>query len=380
MRLHKRSFCELRAHCHTALTSGSISAKTTLPTSPSASSPRGTLPPPVKGSKRSLGRCALLRIQPAIVGTSQVFPPGYRKGEICRTDETFTMFAIGSASTCVKSVAMSLLQIGEIFGHDISLPGLPHPVQNRIFHPCAIRGNNCAKQSRNNPLSICSFTDGQSATVVCPVRFLEKGKMFKSAANIAFGAGVSCVAVPEFHLLEVVRKGRKSKIGKVDFLLVKMEAGAAVDFAPLEVQAVYISGNSIRPAYEHYLESGQLSEGSMRRPDFRSSAQKRLMPQLALKVPIFRRWNKRFFVAVDQTFFNALPPLKERSVGNSEITWLVYDFQRQQHGGFEMQAPTVIHTIWDDVQEALREGEPPEREDLLRQLTKKASKQERFTT
>ncbi len=204
--------------------------------------------------------------------------------------------------------------------------------------------------------------------------------MFRNAASIAFGAGASCAAIPEVRLLEVVRNGKKTKIGKVDFLLVKLEAGVAVDFAPLEVQAVYISGNSVRPAYDRYLRSGRVSEASMRRPDFRSSAQKRLMPQLALKVPIFRRWNKRFFVAVDRTFYGELPTLKERSLGNSEITWLVYDFQRQAQGGFQMQAPRVIHTVWDDVQEALREGEAPEREDLLRQLTKAAIKQQKFNT
>jgi hypothetical protein len=273
---------------------------------------------------------------------------------------------------------MSLLQIGEVFGHDTSVPGLPHPVQNRIFHPCPIRGNDCAKQSKKNPLGICSFTDGQTATAVCPSRFLERGRMFRDAAAIAFGSGVTCTAIPEVRLLEVVRNGRKRKIGKVDFLLVKLVADQAVDFAALEVQAVYISGESIRPAYDHYLKTGRVEEDSKRRPDFRSSAQKRLMPQLGLKVPIFRRWGKRFFVAVDQTFFNALPTMKEQSLGNSEITWLSYDIRRQKQGGFQMQEPTVTHTIWDDVQEALREGKAPEKQELLNQLTLDASKQPHF--
>ena len=42
--------CGLRRHFHTALTSGSNSPSTTLSTSPSESTPKGTLPPPVKGS------------------------------------------------------------------------------------------------------------------------------------------------------------------------------------------------------------------------------------------------------------------------------------------------------------------------------------------
>lgn len=275
---------------------------------------------------------------------------------------------------------MALLQIGEIFGHDTSVPGLPLPIDNRKFHPCPIKGNDCAKQSRKNPLGICTFTDGHSATAVCPTRFLEKGILFRDAAKLAFGEDCTCVAVPEVRLLEVVRHGKKKKIGKVDFLVVKLENEKAVDFAAVEVQAVYISGDSIRPTYERYLKTGKLDSDSLRRPDFRSSAQKRLMPQLALKVPIFRRWGKRFFVVVDDTFFNALPPMRSHSIGNSEITWLAYDLKRQPSGGFQMETPRITHTIWDDVQNALREGTAPEKEELLDQLTSNAHKFKRFKT
>jgi hypothetical protein len=65
------------------------------------------------------------------------------------------------------------------------------------------------------------------------------------------------------------------------------DQGDPADFAALEVQSVYISGTSIRPAFEAFLETGTLTEDCERHPDFRSSAQKRLMPQLSLKVPVF---------------------------------------------------------------------------------------------
>lgn len=204
--------------------------------------------------------------------------------------------------------------------------------------------------------------------------------MFRDAARLAFGPGSTCVAVPEVRLLEVKRKERISKIGKVDFLLAKLVNGEAVDFAALEVQAVYISGKTIRPAYERYLRTGSLSEASKRRPDYRSSAQKRLMPQLALKVPIFRRWGKRFFVVVDQTFFNELPSMRAQSAGNGEITWLSYDIAREKEGGFSMKEVTVTHTIWDDVQDALREGKAPEQQELLAQLTKESKTRRKFET
>jgi hypothetical protein len=272
---------------------------------------------------------------------------------------------------------MALLQIGEVFGHDTAVSTTRH---RKNLHPCPFRGNECAKGNKQNPLGICSLTDGRIATVVCPVRFLEGGIMFRDAARIAFGKGARCVAVPEVRVLEVVRDGKRKKIGKVDFLLARVEGGKAVDFAALEVQAVYISGNSIRPAFDHYVKTGVLIEEGKRRPDFRSSAQKRLMPQLALKVPIFRRWGKRFFVATDSTFFSELPPMNPQSAGNSEVTWLSYKFERQPGGGFHMQSPNVVHTLWEDVETALREGKAPEKTELLAQLTESAKKLLPFTT
>lgn len=104
------------------------------------------------------------------------------------------------------------------------------------------------------------------------------------------------------------------------------------------------------------------------------------MPQLALKVPIFRRWDKRFFVAVDSTLFETMPKIPTQAAGNAEVTWLVYSFARQDGGGYQMSEPFVQHTLWDDVLQALREGQPPERNELLGELTSRAKKRTSFRT
>jgi hypothetical protein len=146
--------------------------------------------------------------------------------------------------------------------------------------------------------------------------------------------------------------------------------GNVTDFAALEVQSVYISGDSIKPAFNRYLATGALTNQSLRRPDFRSSAQKRLMPQLTLKVPVFRRWGKGFFVAVDEMFFKALPlaGVRQVSPGNAEVTWVIYPFGRQPSGGYTLGDPRIVHTQWDDVLSALREGEPPEQGEVLSEI------------
>ncbi|HEV2646895.1 MAG TPA: NotI family restriction endonuclease [Acidobacteriaceae bacterium] len=224
-------------------------------------------------------------------------------------------------------------------------------------------------------MGICSYTDGKVATVVCPWRFRQDGRLFVDAGRAAFGAGKRILAVPEVRLLEVPETRRK--IGKIDYLIALLDdRDEPIDFAAVEVQAVYISGATTRPPFDHYLNTGELRDSGRRRPDFRSSAQKRLMPQLSLKVPVFRRWGKRFFVAVDAAFFAELPKLPTVPEGNSEITWLVYPFARED-SGFAMQEPVLYHTLWDDVLTSLREGTPPTREALLGEL-KKAKKSGRI--
>ena len=189
--------------------------------------------------------------------------------------------------------------------------------------------------------------DDVGATTICPVRFLEGGRMFVDAGRAAFGLGRQIVVAPEMRILHVPRTGKR--IGKIDFVIAALDAhGHATDFAALEVQSVYISGLSIRPAFNEYLATGHYAAIQRNRPDYRSSAQKRLMPQLSLKVPVFRRWGKKFFVVVDAAFYAAMPPIREvSSVENSEVTWLVYPLPRTP-GGCRLhprRTPRRLHSM-----------------------------------
>jgi hypothetical protein len=106
---------------------------------------------------------------------------------------------------------------------------------------------------------------------------------------------------------------------------------------------------------------------TFRRPDFRSSAQKRLIPQLQLKVPVFRRWGKKFFVVVDSQFFHSLPEFRTTSAANSEVTWLVYPLKLSKQS-YRMDAVDAVFTEWDDVQTSLREGRAPDPSEIISEL------------
>ncbi len=265
---------------------------------------------------------------------------------------------------------MALVSITEVFGHptgDLSAKS----VSDRNQKWCPFREMQCNKGRLEDPLGICTFGDEVRASAVCPSRFLEDGRIFQDAGRLAFGRGMQVLVAPEIRILQIPG-GRVRKIGKVDYIIGQVDArGVVTDFAAVEVQSVYFSGRSIRPAFSSFLSTGQVPQGSDRRLDYRSSAQKRLMPQLSLKVPVFRRWGKRFFVAVDHLFFENLPPLRTvESVDNSEVTWLVYPLEAAG-GRYRLGEPTVRFTLWEDVISALREGREPTPAEVISELNAK---------
>jgi hypothetical protein len=264
--------------------------------------------------------------------------------------------------------------ISEIFGRGI-LDVSHEATEIRKAKLCPFRGTTCTKSSKTDPIGICSLSDGREAAAICPVRFLEDDRIFKDAAKIAFGSGCEVGIFPEIRILRILEEGSPDakKIGKVDFLIGKIEHGKVIDFAAIEVQSSYFSGIEIVPALKYFLQHNTLNEAiSDRRPDFRSSAQKRLMPQLQLKVPVFRRWGKKFFVIVDTKFFQSLPKFKTTSASNSEVIWLNYPIALTGNN-YSMNEPIVVGTHWDDVVTSLREGVAPETHEIFDELQSKLS-------
>ena len=265
------------------------------------------------------------------------------------------------------------MKVAEIFGYDVSDLSVA-AWRARDARHCRFRNSPCTKSSKIDPLGVCTLSDGQSAAALCPVRFLEHQRIFADAAAIAFGQGSSFGVFPEIRILEIPHKdegGRSNKIGKVDFLLGEIDDGRITDFAAVEIQAAYFSGGSLRKVFEHFMTERSLDGiDTRRRPDFRSCAQKRLIPQLQLKIPVFRRWGKKFFVVVDKEFFDSLPAVPETTPSNSELTWLSYPIV---HDGlaYSLSDPRIAYSEWDEIQNSLREGKPPEPHEIIREMQAK---------
>lgn len=255
-------------------------------------------------------------------------------------------------------------KITEVFGYSVEDTSA-QALASRKKKPCPFQapGTKCTKVSVSDPLGVCMFGDTHIGTPVCPVRFIQNSQMFVDVARAAFGTGLQIAIRPE---LRILRKENGKKAGKVDYIISSLsEDGKPADFCALEVQSVYVSGSSYYPIFHEFLKTG-IPPQEQRGMDWLSS-RKRLIYQLNLKVPVFRRWGKKFFVAVDRQFFDALPKMKRvEDIENSEVTWVLYDFKRRDEDDrFTMSVPEFYCTEWADVEVALREGVPPKQQEIL---------------
>ena len=116
--------------------------------------------------------------------------------------------------------------------------------------------------------------------------------------------------------------------GKIDLVVAKTSNGGVL-WHGLEIQAVYFSGKGMQSEFNSILDDTHDTPPfptAIRRPDWRSSSAKRLMPQLQIKAPTLRRWGSKVAVAVDRPFFEAVGgpgPNPSHDLNDRDIIWLV---------------------------------------------------------
>ena len=140
----------------------------------------------------------------------------------------------------------------------------------------------------------------------------------------------------EIPFMQNTRTGKPA--GKID-LVISGQPHGDLRWYGLEIQAVYFSGDGMTSQFE-VLEKDDLPvppfPDKLRRPDWRSSSAKRLMPQLRIKVPTTRRWQTKMAVAVDQQFFASVggpSPNPSQDLNNGDIIWLVPELTLDDNNG-----------------------------------------------
>jgi len=240
---------------------------------------------------------------------------------------------------------------------------------------------NCIK-----PSGVCSlrnFHEPESSgdqsfgpvTATCPNRFLEEGTVLKHigllllATEFPFFAkelpflkrpqSPSAVEAVEETLAEVgnedsgLADAGSEDVGRIDLVL--LDPDNHDKWCAVELQAVYFSGAKMSedyPLIKAHSGNGVPMPGKARRPDFRSSGPKRLMPQLMIKVPTLRRWGHKMVVVVDEPFFDAMDPMDPADhISNCDIVWVVVKFDDCL--GVPQAPLSVTRTIFTTLENAI---------------------------
>ena len=220
-------------------------------------------------------------------------------------------------------------------------PPLPCPFQTGQ-PPCSKRGGVCSLQSYTEGADGRIGDPDGSPVTVCPSRFEQNQLVVRWLAEIVeFDHDETMVAreIPFMH-----SNLTEKPAGKIDLVIGRNPEGGELRWYGLEIQAVYFSGSGMTTQFEALRDDGQVLPpypDRTRRPDWRSSSAKRLMPQLEIKVPTVRRWQSKMAVAVDQQFFAAVGgPSADptQDLNDGDVIWLVPELVLNDDTGlFQLQ-------------------------------------------
>lgn len=221
--------------------------------------------------------------------------------------------------------------------------------QNLGEQPCPFR-TDTAHPTCTKPGGVCSlrlYTDDDGPfrpvegvrgmiRALCPYRFHQDKTAFQHIGNRLLGdeAPIQAGEVGFLESTGNLDSAPGEDVGRIDMILIANNnlSDSEMRWAAVEVQAVYFSGREMAIEFRDIQERQGVAampvEG--RRPDYRSSGPKRLMPQLQIKVPTLRRWGKKMAVLVDRAFFMSMGEMKRvEHLSNSDVVWFLADFRRQ---------------------------------------------------
>lgn len=201
---------------------------------------------------------------------------------------------------------------------------------------------------------------------LCPYRFHQDNAAFRHIGNRLLGDPTPTQA-GEVGFLEStgnLDSAPGEDVGRIDMILVadNTPEGAEMKWCAVEVQAVYFSGREMAIEFRDIQERQGVAampvEG--RRPDYRSSGPKRLMPQLQIKVPTLRRWGKKMALLVDRAFFLSMGEMQRvEHLSNCDVVWFLADFVREPgEDRYQLEIVEEFGTTLESAIEGLTGGIP----------------------
>lgn len=201
----------------------------------------------------------------------------------------------------------------------------------------------------------------------CPYRFHEGLEVFRWVGETILNDPTPQL-VGEVGFLEAASTTDSEggeDVGRIDMVLVsrRPQSGASMAWVAVEIQAVYFSGDAMRGEFEAFNDptvDWVVFPAGRRRPDYRSSGPKRLMPQLQVKVPTLRRWGKKMAVVVDRAFFDSIGEMDNvADISNADIAWFIVRFEEAEgQDRARLVRDEVRYTTLERSVEGLTGGKP----------------------
>lgn len=237
------------------------------------------------------------------------------------------------------------------------------PFKTHSSHPvCSKPGGVCSLRLYSDETGSVKPVTGTRGAIraLCPHRFHQDNIVFRHVGERILGDPTP-VQVREVGFLESsgnLDSAPGEDVGRIDMILVSnaTHPDSEMKWCAVEIQAVYFSGREMSIEFRDIIAKGgdltMPSEG--RRPDYRSSGPKRLMPQLQVKVPTLRRWGKKMALVVDAAFFRSMGTMqKVEHLSNCDVVWFLVDFVRDPG---EEQYSIVIKEEFGTTLESAIEG------------------------
>jgi hypothetical protein len=171
----------------------------------------------------------------------------------------------------------------------------------------------------------------------------------------------------------------EDEVGRIDNVLVNVSPDQ-LQWCALEIQAVYFSGGKMENDFavmRGWQGPGVPFPEKNRRPDYRSSGPKRLMPQLQIKVPTLRRWGKKMAVVVDKAFWESLGTMRRvQHLSNADIVWFIMDYEGPINVRYLLRSHEAVFTTLEDSVEGLTGGVPVSLEHFEQAIRQKLERHE----
>jgi hypothetical protein len=260
---------------------------------------------------------------------------------------------------------------------------LPCPFKAGRDHPvCTKKGGVCSIRLYEDSGNQVEPVKGDQGKIrsLCPWRFHQGHVAFAEIGKSLLGTS-DPIEVSEVGFLEStgsLDSEEGKDVGRIDMVLLKLDKDdqSLLDWVAVEVQAVYFSGKRMAVEFDDIANRrGKLAMPVLgRRPDYRSSGVKRLMPQLLTKIPTLRRWGKKMAIVVDWAFYHSMGKMEQtKHISNADIAWFIADFVEDPVSGrYQLKIVDEIYTTLESATLGLTGGIPVAQGDFEARIKAKA--------